>query len=315
MSEEIFVALSTFAEYGDAPLRLLKDSGIHFSCNQSGKRLNREDVILFGKEATGIIAGVEPYDEHVLNHLPRLKCISRCGVGIDNIDVKVAKNKGIAIRNTPDVVIQPVVEHTVALIFDLLRKITYHSTLLKSKKWKKSAGNLLIGKKIGILGLGRIGKKVAEVMVKLGCEVYGTDIKPDMDWAETTGVNIVSLQELLPISDILSLHLSSDKDKPLQFGESEFSIMKRGAFLINVARGHFIDEGALYNTLRDGHLEGAALDVFPEEPYYGKLCELDNIVMTPHIATLTKESRLQMEIEAVQNMIDYLQISSKKSLL
>lgn len=311
MSQEIFVALSTFAEYGDAPLKLLKDSGIPFSCNQSGRRLNREEIVSLGKEATGIIAGVEPYDAFVLNQLPKLQCISRCGVGIDNIDLELAKNKGIVIRNTPDVVIQPVVEHTIALIFDLLRKVTYHSILLKSKKWEKSAGNLLAGKKAGILGLGRIGRRVAEVLGKLECDVYGTDINPDMNWAATTGVKIVSLEELLSVSDILSLHLSSAKGQPLKFGESEISIMKRGAFLINVARGQFIDETALYNALRNGQLEGAALDVFPEEPYNGKLCDLDNIVMTPHIATLTIESRLQMEIEAVQNMIDSLPMSSQ----
>jgi D-3-phosphoglycerate dehydrogenase len=310
MKRKIFVALSTFGEYGDSPLSVLKESGFDLSFNTLGRRLIREEIIELGKDAAGIVAGVEPYDDFVLDHLPKLRCISRCGVGIDNIDLKRASDNGIIIRNTPDVVIQPVVELTVAMIFDLMRKLSYHTGLLRAKKWHKEAGNLLSGKKVGVLGLGRIGKKVAEVMLKLGTEVYGTDLYPDKTWANNAGVTIVSLDELLRIADIVTIHLSSIKDKPFQFGEKEIAAMKEGAFLINVSRGQLVEETSLYNALKNGRLAGAALDVYPKEPYTGKLCELDNIVMTPHIATLTRESRVQMEEEAVQNVIDCLKSSS-----
>lgn len=308
MKKKIFVALSTFAEYGASPLELLEKSGFDFSVNTLGKRLSREEIIELGKDAEGIVAGVEPYDDFVLDNLPKLRCISRCGVGIDNIDLKKAADKGIIIKNTPDVVIQPVVELTVAMIFDLMRKLSYHTGLLRAKKWHKEAGNLLDGKKVGVLGLGRIGKRVAEVMLKIGAEVYGTDLYPDTTWADNTGVKIVSLDELLRFSDILTIHLSSIKDKPFQIGEKEIATMKEGAFLINVSRGQMVEEMALYNALKGGHLSGAALDVFPQEPYSGMLCELENIVMTPHVATLTKESRVQMEDEAVQNVIACLKV-------
>jgi D-3-phosphoglycerate dehydrogenase len=306
MNKKIFVALSTFAEHGDAPVKLLERSGFDFSINKLRKRLTREELIELGKDADGIVAGVEPYDDFVIDHLPRLRCISRCGVGVDNIDAKKASEKQIIIKNTPDVVIQPVVELTVAMIFDLMRKLSYHTRLMREKRWHKEAGNLLFGKKVGILGLGRIGKRVAEVMLKLGTEVYGTDLYPDRDWADHAGVKIVSLAELLQLSDVLTIHLSSIKDKPFQIGANEIAAMKAGAFLINVSRGRMVDETALYDALKSGHLAGAALDVFSEEPYTGKLCELDNIVVTPHIATLTKESRVLMEEEAVRNAIDCL---------
>jgi len=303
---EIFVALSTFAEYGEAPLKLLEESGFTFHLNSLGRRLVEEEIIEMGKDSTGIIAGVEPYDDYVLDQLKNLRCISRCGVGIDNISIKRAKSKGITIRNTPDVVIQPVVELTIAMIFDLLRKLSFHTALMKSNRWEKHAGNLLSGKKVGILGLGGIGKRVAEVMLKLGTEVYGTDIHPDVQWADKSGVKLVSFAELLRVSDILSIHLSEVKDKPLKIGKAEMRSMKHGAIIINVARGQFLDELSLYNCLKDKHLNGAGLDVFPEEPYRGMLCELDNVVLTPHLATLTKESRLQMELVATKNLIEVL---------
>jgi len=305
MNHRIFVALSTFADYSKSPLNLLRESGYQYTINPLGKRLVRDEIIEMGRESEGIIAGVEPYDEYVLDRLPNLRCISRCGIGIDNISVEKAKEKGIEIKNTPDVVIQPVVELTVAMIFDLLRKLSYHTILLKSKRWEKKAGHMLKDKKVGILGLGRIGKKVAEVMTKLETEVYGTDLHPDRQWAEKSKVKIVPFDELLRISDILSVHLSPAEGNTIKLGGDEFRKMKEGAILINTSRGQFIDESALYEALKSGRLNGAALDVFPEEPYRGKLCELDHVVMTPHLATLTEESRTQMELEAVQNLISF----------
>jgi len=174
------------------------------------------------------------------------------------------------------------------------------------REWKKSAGNLLSGKTVGILGLGRIGRSVAETLLKLDAEVIGTDIHPDESWANECGVRVVSLDELFMRSDILSLHLSAVSENPFILGNDEIAKMKDGAWVINVSRGNLVDDIALADALRFGKLTGAAMDVFPDEPYSGPLCELDNMVMTPHVATLTKESRVQMETEAVQNLLDVL---------
>ena len=137
MAEKIFVALSTFAQYGDKPLSLLKNSNIDYSINSLGRRLVKEEIIEIGSDASGIIAGVEHYDMEVISKLPRLKCISRAGVGINNIDLNYASQKNISIRNTPTVVIRPVAELTLAMIFDLLRKTTFHTILLKDRRWEK----------------------------------------------------------------------------------------------------------------------------------------------------------------------------------
>ena len=163
---------STFARYGQAPVQLLDRSGFSYTINDLGRRLVKEEIMAQAQKAHGILAGVEPYDAEVLEQLPHLQCISRVGVGIDNIDITCAQAKGITIRNTPDVVIQPVAEMAVAMMFDLLRRLSFHTMKMCSQKWEKKAGNMLAGKKVGILGLGRIGRRVAEMMRKLDLEVF-----------------------------------------------------------------------------------------------------------------------------------------------
>ncbi len=297
--------MSTFGEHGKDPLSLLEESDFLYSLNPLKRRPNVKEIIEMSKDCEGIIAGLELYDGGVLDQLPKLQCLSRCGVGIDNIDLKKAKEKNIAVLNTPTVVIQPVAELTLAMIFDLLRKLTFQTLKFKEKKWDKQTGSLLGGKKIGLLGLGRIGRRVAELLRKLDTRVYGADLYPDKAWAATHGVVLLPIEELIQTVDILSIHLSVLKENPFQLGKKEFLKMKKGSMLVNVSRGSLLDEDALYEVLKRGHLAGAALDVFQEEPYSGKLTELDNVILTPHIGTLTEQSRLQMEVESVQNLIHY----------
>lgn len=306
MSPEIFVALSTFSEFDRRPMELLEQSGYTYALNSTGRRLKQGEIIKMGQSARGIIAGVEPYDSYVLDNLPNLKCISRCGVGTDSIDLERAREKGIAIKNTPQVVIQPVAELTIAMIFDLLRKLTEQTVLIKAHQWVKVSGNMLSGRKIGIIGLGKIGKRVAEMLVMLGAHVWGVDITPDEGWAKKNGVKIVSLEGLLRECDVISVHVSLLESDKYILGRDEIQKMKQGTLLINTSRGSVIDEEALYEGLKSGQLGGAALDVFTKEPYDGILCTLNNVVLTPHIATLTKESRTEMEIEAVKNLITFL---------
>lgn len=303
MKQKIFVALSTFAEYGNQPLKLLEASGIPFTLNPLGRRLRPADIIELAADATSIVAGVEPYAESVLKMLPFVRCISRCGVGMDAIDHAYAKEHGIVICNTPDVVIQPVAELTLAMMFDLMRHLSYHTSVVRSRQWKKRAGHLLTEQCVGILGLGRIGKRVAEMLCSLGVEVLGSDQCPDLVWAEQAGVKMVGIDELLQGSDIVSLHLSPPLDGRVVLDQAFFESMKNGSVLVNTARGNLVDEAALIKALNSGSLSGAALDVFSQEPYSGPLCGFDNVVMTPHVATLTKESRVKMETEAVENVL------------
>jgi len=306
MKPIIYVTLSTFSQFDEKPLKLLQESGINFSLNTLNRRMLKEEVIDKAKDAEVVIAGIELYDEFVLGKLNKLKCICRCGVGIDNIDIEKAKEKGIVIKNTPDVVTLPVAELTIGMIFDLLKRLSYYTNLMKLRQWQRKAGGLLSGRKIGVFGLGRIGKKVAEMLVRLDAVVYGVDLSPDTTWAEKNKVEIVPKDFILRECDIVTIHITSQGVEDFVFGKKEIENMRKGALLINTSRGKFLDEIALYDALKSNHLGGAALDVYSQEPYDGPLCDLDNVVLTPHIATLTMESRTQMEIEAVKNAINFL---------
>ena len=206
--KRILVALSTFSEFDDAPLKLLDESGFEYVLNPYGRRLKPEEIVKLGKDCDGILAGLEVYEDHILEHLAKLRCISRCGTGADNIPIKKAEQLGITIKTTPDAPVTAVAEMTIALILDLLRKISFHNNLMKKRIWDREIGYLLNGKKVGILGLGRIGRRVAELLLPFGTVVYGADLFPDEAWTNRHGVSILPTSELLKISDILTLHLS-----------------------------------------------------------------------------------------------------------
>ena len=314
-NNKIFVALSSFSQFGNEPIDILNQSKIEYSINPLGRRLIEEEIIEMGSNSTGIIAGVEPYSAQVLELLPRLNCISRAGVGMDNIHLGYAEEHGITIKNTPDVVIQPVVELTFAMIFDLLRRTTDHTIILKSKEWRKVPGNNLTGKTIGIIGAGRIGRAVAETLIKFNVKVVVHDIHPEEEWAQANGVQFVGLTELLKNVDIISIHVEPSVTDAFLLGKKEIQKMKKGVLIINTARGSFIDEIALCEGLNSGHVGGAGMDVFPAEPYKGNLIDCDNVLLTPHVATLTKESRLEMEIEATLNLLGYFNSSPERNTI
>ena len=158
---------------------------------------------------------------------------------------------------------------------------------------------------MGVIGLGRIGRRVSEVLSQLGCKVLGHDIAPQEAWAKRFKVSLLDLDRVLSLSDIITLHLSASPENPFILKRAHFQSMKKGALLINVARGAFLDEKALAEALQEGRLSGAGLDVFEQEPYTGPLCDLDNVILTPHVASLTVESRLAMEMEAAENIVKF----------
>jgi D-3-phosphoglycerate dehydrogenase len=174
--------------------------------------------------------------------------------------------------------------------------------------WRKEIGQLLQGRTVGIIGLGRIGREVAKLMVAMGCQVIGHDLAPDAEWADENEVRLVELPEVLAESEILCMHVSASPDAPPIIGGSELTDMRTGALLINMARGGVVEEGALFDALKNGALAGAALDTFVEEPYTGRLTRLENVILTPHLGSYARDAKLAMEIEAVNNLLQALEI-------
>lgn len=307
MSMKILVSPSSFGQIDTKPLDILEENGFTVIKNPFGRKLTEYETVDLAKECVGIVAGVENLNKFVIGRLPMLKCISRVGVGMDSVDIHYAESKNIKVLNTPDGPTRAVAELTLGLTFSLLRKIPNAHYDLKNGIWKKQTGCLLHKKKIGVLGLGRIGRMVAEMFNSLGNQVAGYDLYPDNNWAEKHQVEILDLKQLLNQSDIITIHVPGNSDGTPVIKQEELSIIKEGCFVVNVSRGGVVDEDALYESLTNGKLSAAALDVFSIEPYSGMFCDLDNVILTPHIGSYAKEGKLKMEIDAVKNLVNALQ--------
>lgn len=299
---KIIITTSSFATYDRSPLDELEKNQIDYTINPYGRKLTKDEVVDLAKDADGLVAGTEPLNEDVLKQLPKLKVISRCGAGLDNVDLAKSKELNIKVFSTPYGPTLAVAELTLGLMLDLLRKITIMDRELRTGVWKKQMGSLLKGKKVGILGCGRIGQKVAELLTPLEVEIAYYDI-----CTLEGAILLMSKNELLSWADIITLHCSANAGRKPVIGEAEMNLMKDNTWLINASRGGLVDEKALYSALKKGKLSGAALDVFDNEPYEGPLRSLDNVILTPHIGSYAKEGRIQMEKDAVQNLINGLQ--------
>lgn len=286
---------------------MLGNAGLDVKMNTEKRRLTPDEVIDLGSDCVGIIAGLERLDEPMLIQFPYLRVISRLGAGLENVDLESAERLGIAVRNTPYGPTRAVAELTLGLTIALLRRIPHADRNMRNGVWRKEIGQLLQGRRVGIMGLGRIGREVAHLMLAMGCQVSGYDLDPDHEWAAANTVAIAEFSDLLSESEILCLHVSHYPDVPPLIGAPELASMRRGALLINMARGGVVAEDALCEALGNGALSGAALDVFLQEPYTGPLIELDNVIITPHLGSYARDAKLSMEIEAVTNLLEELE--------
>jgi len=307
--------LSTTSSFGGDSshvFQILGNRGLTFVPNPLERTLTEDESadLIKKHKPVGLLAGTGPLKKKALEAAqPHLKVISRLGVGWENVDRELAEKLGIKVFRTPDAVTQPVIELTVGLFLDLSRKISLHDRLLRSGNWKKCIGQLVSGKMLGICGCGRIGKGVALVMKALGCHVQAFDPYPSQEWHDKHGVSLViDIPTLFKTSDLISIHAEYSPDLKSFVNEDLLSKCRIGLLLVNAARGSMVDEVALASALKQGRIGGAALDVFENEPYTGPLTALDNVILTPHIGSFTKESRVRMETEAVANLIEGLAI-------
>ena len=295
---KIAITTSSFARYSEEPLDLLRKEGIEYVLNDTGRTLTEDETIQLLQGCTGVAAGTEPYSRRVLEALPELKIISRCGTGMDSIDHECAKTKGIAVCNTPDGPTVAVAELTVGLMLMLLRQVPHQDRDIRNGVWKKRMGNLLNGKHVGIIGLGRIGHAVARLL-----EPFGVEIAYHDPFVDDRNFSRLGLDPLMDWADIITLHCAKPENGATLLDLGRLSLMRPGSFVINVSRGGLVDEKALYGLLTAGHLGGAALDVYAKEPYAGPLKDMDNVILTPHIGSYAREARIIMETDTIKNLI------------
>ena len=304
---KILISSSSFG-IDESAIETLKKVGFRVVLNPYNRKLEFDEFAELIKDAFGLIAGTEKITEDLLERAKSLKVISRYGIGLDNIDLEAAKRRRIVVCNTPDAPTQAVAELTLALILNLYRRIGEVDRNLRSGKWTPLMGRLLSGKTLGIIGLGRIGKALVKLVQPFELKIIAHEPYPDNEFVSSYGVELASLEKVLFESDIVSLHAPLTEETYHLIGRAGLALMKSDAIIVNTARGSLIDEEALIEALEKGIIGGAALDVFEEEPYSGKLKNFDNVILTPHIGTYAMETRIRMEREAVENLLNALRM-------
>lgn len=302
----------------------------HFSLELERKVLNEinpefvvadctteEEVIKTARDADGIINQYAPMTRRVIESLKRCKVIARYGIGVDNIDVEAATEHGIIVANLPDYCVDEVSTHAVALILSCLRKITLLDNLVKQEIWNLTLARPLLrtqGRILGLFGLGKIGRAVAEKTSRFGFKIIACD--PYVAKVDR-GIELAEFPQLLSDSDFISIHTPLTKETRHIFGENELRAMKKSAYLINTARGSIINEKALYKALKDKWIAGAALDVMEKEPpdWKNPLLKLNNLIITPHVSFYSEESYVDLKTKTAEAVLFVLKGGLPKAMV
>ena len=256
-----------------------------------------------------VVRSAVQVDAELLEHARKLRVIGRAGVGVDNIDLDAATRKGIAVMNTPGANAIAVAEHTLAMMLSMARHIGRANELMHAGKWEKKSlqGTELRGKTLGIVGLGRIGMEVARRARAFGMEVVAHDPFVSTTVAKEQGIGLARLEEVYAAADYLSLHVGLTPQTTGMINAESLKKMKRGARLVNCARGELVNEAALAHALKQGTIGGAALDVFVDEPLKNSpLTALDNVILTPHIGGSTFEAQEAVGYQIALQVKEYL---------
>lgn len=301
---KIFVA-DKISETGVDYLRSCDGVDVDFTPGLSQQEVTERLV-----DADGLIVrSAVKVTRDMIESAPRLKVIGRAGIGIDNIDVEAATERGIVVLNTPDSNATTTAELAVAHLMSLSRNLPAASASVRAGEWKRAQfmGREITGKTIGIIGYGTIGRIAASRFKGLQMNVVAYDPFVTAEKFEQDGVESKTLEELLGISDYVSLHCPLIPPTQQLMNSERFAMMKPDAYLINCARGGLIDETALIDALNSGHLAGAALDVFENEPPTGSpLLQMDNVVFTPHLGASTHEAQVAVGVAIAHQLVDFL---------
>ena len=302
---------------GDPGDQIMRNAGVETVFNTiTGHRSEHEMIgLLRGIDAA--IVGLDPFTAKVLDASPRLKVISRSGVGYDDIDVPAATQRGVAVCTTPGLNHNAVAEWTFALLLQCARNVYENLQEGRSGGWKYYQGRDLAKRTLGIVGLGAIGKQVAKRAQAFEMTVLAFDKVQDATFAAQYGIRYTTLEALLQASDYVSVHLFYDAQSRHLLNAERLALMKPTAFLVNTSRGGVIDSKALYDLLKAKRIAGAALDVFEQEPLEvdSPLRSLDNLTISPHCAGASDDARNAQVVMAVENALRILQNRPPLSIL
>jgi D-3-phosphoglycerate dehydrogenase / 2-oxoglutarate reductase len=292
-------------------LQILRDNGFEVDIKTG---LPEQDIVNIIPEYDALIVrSATKVTAPIIEKAEKLKVIGRAGVGVDNIDVPAATKKGIIVMNAPTGNTISAAEHTIAMLMAISRNLPQAHMTLKKKEWVKKPymGTEVFGKTLGVIGLGKIGSEVAKRMLAFGMRILIYDpFVTEEALADTEFTLVKDLKELLKQVDYLTIHIP--KQEKYLIGAEELALMKKEAYLINVARGGIVDEQALCQALKEKKIHGAALDVFGNEPkkegsvFDNELCELDNVILTPHLGASTEDAQVKVAVDIANQFVDYI---------
>ena len=269
----------------------------------------KEDIIAYLQEMDGAIVGREEIDDEILQACPKLKILSRYGVGLDNVDVEALKKRNIHLGWTGGTNCNSVAEITLYFMLSLMRNTYTTATLLKQHTWKVSGGSELTGKTIGLFGFEHIAKRVVELLKPFSCTILVCNRTQNEAEAKSYGITFASKERILEVADIISIHLPLTPQSKNLFSRAEFEAMKPSAFIINTARGGIIDEEALKVALKTGQIAGAGLEAFAQEPVQDwELIDLPNLMCLPHVGGNSKESILAMGYASIAHLKEFFKV-------
>lgn len=295
---------------------LLEEAGAEVVINPLGRKLKEVDLAGMIADIDILIAGTESITEAVLDRVACLKLIVRVGIGLDSVDLLAARARGIQVSYTPDAPSPAVAELTIGLMIDLLRSVQVSSHRMRQGKWHRYLGRRLSRVTIGIIGAGRIGSRVIEHLAGFDCSrILVNDIDPSLELPghPTCTVERTDKETIYREADIISLHVPLTTKTRNLVTKNEMVRMKPDALLINTARGGVINEQDLFEALELGHLGGAAIDVFEQEPYCGNLVNLDRCLLTAHMGSMSIDCRIRMEVEATKEVVRFIRGESLQS--
>lgn len=291
----------------DGPhVAILKKAGFEFEhIYDTPNVFEEQGLVSVLKDASAVIAGSEPYTARILDQLPKLRVIARAGVGFDAVDLEACDHHQIAVCTTPGVNHHSVAEHAIALLMGVARGFPGLDQKVRKADWSRKPFPRVMGKTIGLVGLGRIGQATATRAIGLGMHVIAYDPYANTEFVAQWKIELVDLNTLLARSDFVSLHCPVTKESINLMNQERFARMKKGSVLINTARGQLVDETALLETLKAGHLAAAGLDVFQEEPLplNSPLLGMENVFVSGHVAGLDDQSLHDTNKMCAENIV------------
>ncbi len=276
--------------------------------NTTGKPLTEEQLIPLVRDIDGYLAGLDEITGTVLRSAPKLRAVSRYGVGYERVDIKAAKELGIKVTNTPGANTQSVADLAMGLILSAARQIPYLNGRLKDGNWDRANGREIYGKTIGIIGLGAIGKSLARRAQGFSMKVLAYDPYMDVRWAEENGVRVCALDELTSESDVISLHVPLTDATRNIINRGRIERMRDGVIIVNTSRGGLVDLDAAADFIESGKIYGMGFDAFEKEPpEKHRIYDFPNVIMTPHAGAHTAEAVMGMTEMSISNLFSLLE--------